>query len=540
MRRHAAVLSDKYIKAKISELKKLSARNIDPSWGDDTKLPKFFKDLIGEIEEQGVSPFFSNWLTGWLQHITEQIEGRRNALASSLNKLSLYWEENMDFRQQLEWEVASSLKDYLQGQIKTEADAVASEWGFDPKALSSLAAKLGKSPDLQAAWARDMDSSGRVGERFYRALGDLLPQVKKLVRKKKGWKPSDWLNHLWSVLEHESKQEAAREIDLYGIKVVLDPFMPSTWVKRYLRELDITHQLLARKGLAQKTWYGTIFLSEGGGEVNFLTGGGVGGSFRIAPDEVTLSTRDFQNIPYMVAHELGHRYWFKGMSESQRARFEQWIRVHETRRPSLTVGDTDPEAYVGPTQKETTKMLQELRADSENVSARSLSRVWMNRWYRILDVLRTNWPKNVPQGGTLEHLLQSYVTLVPEDADALVGREEDLYLLLKGKLSEFFREAQEYLAALHTESISPQQADVEWMREYEKDPRPVAPVSTYGSMSIHEAFAEVFAHYVLGEDLTRDQLESFKAVLSKTASRVANVAWRWISRAKSSTWLGTP
>jgi len=47
--------------------------------------------------------------------------------------------------------------------------------------------------------------------------------------------------------------------------------------------------------------------------------------------------------------------------------------------------------------------------------------------------------------------------------------------------------------------------------------RDVEPVSNYGKSNIDEAFAEVFAYYVLERELTRPQLESFRAVL-KSAS----------------------
>ncbi len=53
--------------------------------------------------------------------------------------------------------------------------------------------------------------------------------------------------------------------------------------------------------------------------------------------------------------------------------------------------------------------------------------------------------------------------------------------------------------------------------------KPVAPVSDYGASSIEEAFAEVFERYVMNIDLARDQLESFKKVITKSAAeRVLN------------------
>lgn len=44
----------------------------------------------------------------------------------------------------------------------------------------------------------------------------------------------------------------------------------------------------------------------------------------------------------------------------------------------------------------------------------------------------------------------------------------------------------------------------------------VAATSTYGATVSSEDFAEIFSAYVMGEDLTRDQIERFKVVLGKT------------------------
>lgn len=58
-----------------------------------------------------------------------------------------------------------------------------------------------------------------------------------------------------------------------------------------------------------------------------------------------------------------------------------------------------------------------------------------------------------------------------------------------------------------------------WQQSYFDNPAPVEAVSDYGKSDIDEAFAEVFAHYVLNYDITRDQMESFRSVLSKPGSR---------------------
>lgn len=52
----------------------------------------------------------------------------------------------------------------------------------------------------------------------------------------------------------------------------------------------------------------------------------------------------------------------------------------------------------------------------------------------------------------------------------------------------------------------------------------VPAVSEYGSSNAEEDFAEVFAHYVDGRDLTRDQLERFKKFVDKHKKRTASKA----------------
>jgi len=45
------------------------------------------------------------------------------------------------------------------------------------------------------------------------------------------------------------------------------------------------------------------------------------------------------------------------------------------------------------------------------------------------------------------------------------------------------------------------------------DEKPVLPVSYYGGTNIAEAFAEVFAHYVLGFGMSPEQRVSFKWII---------------------------
>jgi hypothetical protein len=56
-------------------------------------------------------------------------------------------------------------------------------------------------------------------------------------------------------------------------------------------------------------------------------------------------------------------------------------------------------------------------------------------------------------------------------------------------------------------------------------------VSSYGWSNTDEAWAEVFAHYVLDMDMTRDQVDSFKSVFKMASTPLAErVALRYIAQ----------
>ncbi len=57
----------------------------------------------------------------------------------------------------------------------------------------------------------------------------------------------------------------------------------------------------------------------------------------------------------------------------------------------------------------------------------------------------------------------------------------------------------------------------------------VVPVSDYGKSNPEEAFAEAFAHYVLGKDMTRDQMESFREVsFGRRSAMAQRIAQRYL------------
>lgn len=73
------------------------------------------------------------------------------------------------------------------------------------------------------------------------------------------------------------------------------------------------------------------------------------------------------------------------------------------------------------------------------------------------------------------------------------------------------------------EALQKIQEEVDYLpgpKDEEGYAKPVVPVSHYGGTNIYEAFAEVFADYVMGRKLNRDQLESF-GQLVKVATMTA-------------------
>jgi hypothetical protein len=126
-------------------------------------------------------------------------------------------------------------------------------------------------------------------------------------------------------------EENFTEFDLSGVKVIIDDrTVPPIQVKQYIKYFDETHQLMRAKGFGEM-WYGRIFVQceECGGKNPHGEQFGVGGNYSIGKDDIRVFLRPSQYVVRLVAHEMAHRYWFKHMSGTQRARFVEWIESKE-------------------------------------------------------------------------------------------------------------------------------------------------------------------------------------------------------------------
>lgn len=99
--------------------------------------------------------------------------------------------------------------------------------------------------------------------------------------------------------------------------------------EKYIKALLKTQALLKRRGL-EHLWYGRVVImcKECGGKSQHGDKyGSVGAHYHRKGDWVSVySNPDNTWIPYLMAHELGHRHYFKFMSARDRGQFDQWFK----------------------------------------------------------------------------------------------------------------------------------------------------------------------------------------------------------------------
>lgn len=133
------------------------------------------------------------------------------------------------------------------------------------------------------------------------------------------------------------KDPAFKEFAFGRMKVVVtDPKGNGHNIRPYVRLLDIAHQLTSRKGFGD-LWYGTLILQsadyrqlEDYERVQYEKAGykdltSVAGTFHSGADEVVITAPANDRTIKTICHELGHRYWFKRMSQRGRAKFEEFL-----------------------------------------------------------------------------------------------------------------------------------------------------------------------------------------------------------------------
>jgi hypothetical protein len=354
-------------------------------------------------------------------------------------------------------------------------------------------------------------------------------------------------------IEKDWGQSAESQFDLYGMKVVIDDrTVNSNLAKKYVRLFDETYHMLKAKKL-DRVWYGTIFVKcdECGGVNPNGSEYGVGGDYPYGPDVVNIYQRPSHGVVELLAHELGHRYWFKFMHEGQRRKFESLLRVK-------TDPVVDPRRWESKTQaarKElgtfidylpsALKRLKEDLSKADKFVTPPDAQVTPDEMIAdalqhatLTDSMQYVEPPNLVEfsspgllGGLPKNAYEDAVTAqqkLTAHLEALkdipgVGQYEPL--TARDNLRRVYHwidVAWELQAGYLTHALMfLDQVENAMKRQVSpEDRRPVLPVSTYGASNESEAFAEAFSYYVTEKEMTRDQLESFRSVLSSMQARV--------------------
>jgi ribosomal protein S18 acetylase RimI-like enzyme len=287
------------------------------------------------------------------------------------------------------------------------------------------------------------------------------------------------------------------------------------------------------------------------------------------------------HIAYSIVHELGHRYWFKFMTSGQRARFEALVKVHpevkeEKWRPAPNP-PLDPsvlhgvlsaiDKHAGEVEKALHKFERSKEGFTRDLDASGYlymaahtfaqavqdERQKLSPW-SLGDEETRAWKDVLEATEHLYKFLFKVDTVIKERMNAMSDSEALKYKSPKNpdhlwqtvyekKLRpEWLAEARSELAITVEKTKGYMTSVFDWYNEkaekaraeYQKemgpgveldaegfakdDPRVILPVTEYGRSHIREAFAEVFTHYVYNADMDRDQLESFRSVLSSSSA----------------------
>jgi len=363
-----------------------------------------------------------------------------------------------------------------------------------------------------------------------------------------------------SPTEETFKDPVFKEFSLGRMKVIVtDPKGNGHYIRPYVRLLDIAHQLTSKKGFGQ-LWYGTLMLQSSSDykqlseseQAMYERAGyhdiqSTAGEFHSGADVVVITAPADDRTIKTIIHELGHRYWFKFMGQSQRLRFKDLMRleqkpllstpikrevIEEARRKILAIGndrkqllkDFEDDFRASADSAEVEKHIKEyapkfkaMVLDKDPIFT-EMQKVFAPAIYganpqeqRLMDAVYPVYQRYTGKEDSAEVKFRRH--MLPESFEGAWKRG------MSDGLNQWLREA----FKLHFEM---EDAALEYLnhvgklgeRKLDPDESKVMPVSEYGKTNPEEAFAEVFAHYVLNQDMTRDQSESFQSVLKKTAA----------------------
>lgn len=393
----------------------------------------------------------------------------------------------------------------------------------------------------------------------------------------------------------EYEDSAFKEFSYGHMKVIVtDPKMHGALIRKYIQYVDEAYQRLSSKGFT-KLWYGVMFLESSETEklspaetaayaaLGYKNLRERAGRYHEGEDIFYLDQPPAPWLAQSIVHELGHRLWYKFLTQRQRFKFEELVKVRPEKvqknwipTPIATMEPkvlNDALAKVDAAAKEVEKAIRKFERSKESYR-RDLNEsgylygadIAFNRTF--MDV-RGNFPMDGVYTQKLTERFQTYSrahdTLHKHlfNVDTTIGSQmnampdgtiwQEVYN--KTLKPEWVKEARALLVVMvatandwfksafttHNEVAEEQQktyagnatpdpvVDAEGFDP--NDSRTVLPVSDYGRSHIREAFAEVFTHYVYDKGMTIDQRESFLYVMKHASTIAERVTDRFVERA---------
>jgi hypothetical protein len=569
--REAGFIPLKWFKGKSAELKAILKKPLDqknksqyrpisywPDWFQEDVIG-FFDRFQKEFNELGTNEEIKKSVATRV----EMAKGFLQSVWEKLDKVSSYLSGYANFsdpKEYLTWRAKSAIEDKLQETVKVMGDFLKMYWWVEEGKVDALVQKTLKRATAQETAYLIDEEDYQHKYVFLRRIGFEESAKKALKRARLDWKP-DWVDRIYEMLQANYSEQAVtehgafREFDLYGIKVVVDDStVTEEEIKKYIKYLDEAYARMKAKGFA-KAWYGTVFIlcKECGGP-NPYSSRGTGGSFDIRPDTVQIYSRPGHFIVELMAHELGHRYWFKQMTSAQRAKFADLVKTHTVWKPSHVEAEKYTEADLTRIRERILREQEEGKEYLSRVIRADVDPQRKARWReRASDALRglgetvlniikyeledksfkgKNFQDLGPEvEGLLDNVytskqkltercqevpIREFIELPQEEIDRWASETEQLMDELVANTLIYTSAAIEGANKGVQERIDNDPQLKAWLESYENNPNPVLPVSDYGKSNIDEAFAEVFMKYVMEHPMDRDQLESFKSVLSST------------------------
>lgn len=352
----ATFISDKWFKAKKAEL--LVALKAPIQSHTSEMWAYLLRENVGvfltKFEEE-----FRSLVTfeAALESVQHRVRNAQDVIKDIAHSLDLIGDHRFyDFKdpvQYLKWRAHSPLYDKIASTTKVLGGFFKWSWTIDEAAIDRLVQRTIKkaTPEqLEALVAENNDRSFAIGYQFLVGIGFEEAALRTLKRTKLSkFDPIKWLDWIYETLKANYSEQAVgdqgmyREFDMYGMKVVIkDDTVTHDDVKKYIKYIDEAYIRMKAKGF-EKAWYGTFYIEclKCGG-VNHNTGGGVGGHFVIGPDTVSCFERPSKFVVELLAHELGHRYWFKQMTPDKRSKFESLVKVRPTAKRPDPENSKDP------------------------------------------------------------------------------------------------------------------------------------------------------------------------------------------------------